>query len=317
MALMLRPHVGEAAGDAFVMFWLVVVMCVTLSEGVQCLTCKDNISPAHDTDACPLTTTVATNVAALTAVAGTVISVSKLLPIKVIRLFPRAILDALKAITQRPTGTFDYNGKTVQQVFQAAMHGHTSTDEALVWMQDQLLSAPNGTEVTRISKSMDLIKTMGAERYSNTQNVQGAHLYLWALTDRCVREAALARMSTGESVDDEQRLATFNLKLNRPSSYTEFMRRINLWTMFLHATGVENCLVVTPFLDDVVFAGIAKGQDWRVVHELLVIYLHMIEDYEDYTIAESCPKRINISITFSLPFATSFPYVFSPRRVCV
>ena len=91
MALMLRPHVGEAAGDAFVMFWLVVVMCVTLSEGVQCLTCKDNISPAHDTDACPLTTTVATNVAALTAVAGTVISVSKLLPIKVIRLFPRAI----------------------------------------------------------------------------------------------------------------------------------------------------------------------------------------------------------------------------------
>ena len=34
MALMLRPHVGEAAGDAFVMFWLVVVMCVTLSEGV-------------------------------------------------------------------------------------------------------------------------------------------------------------------------------------------------------------------------------------------------------------------------------------------
>ena len=37
MALMLRPHVGEAARDAFVMFWLVVVMCVTLSEGVQCL----------------------------------------------------------------------------------------------------------------------------------------------------------------------------------------------------------------------------------------------------------------------------------------
>ena len=68
----------------------------------------------------------------------------------------RAILDALKAITQRPAGTFDYNGKTVQQVFQAAMHGHTSTDEALVWMQDQLLSAPNGTEVNVMPSTSSL-----------------------------------------------------------------------------------------------------------------------------------------------------------------
>ena len=56
MALMRRPDVREAFGDAFVMFWLVVLMCINLSEDVQCLTCKDNISPTHDTDACPLTT---------------------------------------------------------------------------------------------------------------------------------------------------------------------------------------------------------------------------------------------------------------------
>ena len=100
MTLMRRPSVSEACGDAFVMFWLVVLMCINVSESVQCLTCKDNISPLHATDACPLTTTVATNVAALTAVAGTMITVAKLLPIKVVRLFPRAILDALKAITR-------------------------------------------------------------------------------------------------------------------------------------------------------------------------------------------------------------------------
>ena len=213
MALRRGPHVREATGDAIVMFWLVVLMCINVSEGVQCLTCKDNISPEHDTDACPLTTTVATNVAALTAVAGTMMSVAKLLPIKVVRLFPRAILDALKAITQRPVGTFDYNGKTVQQVFQAAVHGHTSTDEALMWMQDQLLNAPNGTEVTRISKSMDLVKTMGAERFATTQNVQGAHQYLWALTDRCVHEPEVARISAVTLEGDEQKMASFNLKL--------------------------------------------------------------------------------------------------------
>ena len=95
MALMRRPSVSEACGDAFVMFWLTILMCINMAEGVRCVTCKDNISPAHDSDACPLTATVATNVVALTAAAGTVISVAKLLPIKVIRLFPRAILEAL------------------------------------------------------------------------------------------------------------------------------------------------------------------------------------------------------------------------------
>ena len=89
---MRRPDVCTAVGDAFVMFWLVVLMCVNMSEGVQCLTCKDNISPLHDSDDCPLTATVATNVVALTAAAGAVISVAKLLPTKLMRLFPRAII---------------------------------------------------------------------------------------------------------------------------------------------------------------------------------------------------------------------------------
>ena len=62
---------------------------------------------------------------------------------------------------------------------------------------------------------------------------------------------------------------------------TEFVRRLNFWVMFLHVTGVENCLVFTPYIDDVVYAELSKGRDWRVVHELFVIYLHMIEDYEE------------------------------------
>ena len=200
---------------------------------------------------------VAANVAAITAATGAVVSVAKLLPVKIMRLFPKTVLDAIKALHNRPSGTFDYDGKSITEVFDAAMHGHTSVEEASVWLQGRLMSASTNVEVTRISKTMDLLKAVGAERAVAIQEMKGAPQYLWALTHRCVSESDMVRLSDMSVDDAGSKGASYHIKMVRPSSYHEFVRRLNFWVMFMHATGIDNCLVATPYLDDVVFVVVA------------------------------------------------------------
>ena len=224
---------GGAAFDGFVMFWLVMLHGINFAECVRCLHCKDNVTPAHDPANCPLVVMVAANVAAIATATGAVVSVAKLLPVKIVRLFPKTVLDAIKALHNRPTGTFDYGSKTINEVFDAAMHGHTSVEEASVWLQGRLMSASTNVEVTRISKTMDLLKTVGNERAVAIQDMKGAPQYLWALTHRCVSETdvvRLADMSVDESVTKGM---NYHIKLVRPSSYHEFVRRLNFWVMFM------------------------------------------------------------------------------------
>ena len=65
--------------------------------------------PSHGPDACPLVAGAVENAAALVAATGVVLSVANLLPLKIIRALPRAVLDAIKAQVQRPQGVFDFH----------------------------------------------------------------------------------------------------------------------------------------------------------------------------------------------------------------
>ena len=103
---------------AFVAFWAVFSWMVIPAEAViRCGHCKDNVLPSHPPDACPLVGGTIENAAALVAATGVMISVSNLLPLKIIRALPRTALDAIKAQVQRPQGVFDFHGKSTKDVF--------------------------------------------------------------------------------------------------------------------------------------------------------------------------------------------------------
>ena len=75
----------------FVMLWLFLLDGVGFAMAV-CTHCFGNVEGCTgDTAQCPLVTTTALNVAALTA--ATAITVSTILPAKVIRVFPRTVLE--------------------------------------------------------------------------------------------------------------------------------------------------------------------------------------------------------------------------------
>ena len=75
MTLATRFTRGGALFDGFVMFWLVLLQGINLVDCVRCLHCKDNITPGHEPDECPLVALVASNVVAITAATGAVVSV--------------------------------------------------------------------------------------------------------------------------------------------------------------------------------------------------------------------------------------------------
>ena len=90
---------------AFVSFWAVFSWLVIPAEAVaRCGHCQDNVLPSHAPDACPLVEGAIENAAALVAATGVMLSVSNLLPLKIIRVLPRTVLDAIKAQVQRPQG---------------------------------------------------------------------------------------------------------------------------------------------------------------------------------------------------------------------
>ena len=95
-----RAVTGAVGHSAFASgaFWLTTIACMAPAMAVRCSSCKDNHLPAHDTDACPLTSGVTANVAALAAASGAIVTITQLLPSKFVRVLPRAILDAIKSL---------------------------------------------------------------------------------------------------------------------------------------------------------------------------------------------------------------------------
>ena len=47
-----------------------MMLAINFADGVRCLHCKDNITPDHDPDDCPLVVLVAANVVAVAAASG-------------------------------------------------------------------------------------------------------------------------------------------------------------------------------------------------------------------------------------------------------
>ena len=72
--------------------------------GAVCLHCFGNIAGCTGTANCPLVTTPAANVAALASTATTAISLTALLPSRVLRAIPRSTLDMLKVLVKAKQG---------------------------------------------------------------------------------------------------------------------------------------------------------------------------------------------------------------------
>ena len=109
---------------AHVLFVFLLLLSDNRMVAAVCRHCHGGIPGCpgrHDNDDCTAYTGVAANVAALAVGATTALSVAKLLPLSMLRVFTRRALDILLTLTRRPpSGTpFDFTGKTPADILRA------------------------------------------------------------------------------------------------------------------------------------------------------------------------------------------------------
>ena len=185
----------------------------------------------------------------------------------------------MAAISAAPrASSFDPSGKTLAAVFQAVCHGYISPDEANIDLQLRMLSATEDADITKIGKTMETINTLkkSGPRTSGS-GTEGALLYVYARTEKCMSETEATVALKMAEEDGENAKGQYSAKLGRPTSMSEFMSRLNVWVMVCHATGVAPVLATTAFLEEVVYGNLRVNKDWKVVHELFLVYLRQVD----------------------------------------
>ena len=86
-------------------------------------------------------TLVDTNAAAALAAVGGSLVVSKLLPVKYLRLFPRSVLTGLASLCAKSKAggvPFEPAGKTVKQIIEAVKNGTCSKQDAVIQLCEDI-----------------------------------------------------------------------------------------------------------------------------------------------------------------------------------
>ena len=189
---------GTFYGDAcFVMLVLFFSCIVPPVVAVTCIHCNGNIASCTGSDDCPLNSGVLDNAKALIAGADSLVVVAKLLPFKILRVLPRTVLDAMKAMVKTPSGTFDFSTASLQEVFDVVVHGYVSPSEATVHVQGKLLASSDAKEINKLTSMLSVIRDY--EKKGDTGRFSGgALLYLWALSARCLGEGESVALKLAE-----------------------------------------------------------------------------------------------------------------------
>ena len=296
-------------GRARATFVAVVLLLwyLPLAEGApKCIHCKDRFDPfGHASDVCPTLTVVAANVAAVAAGTYLFEKLDKILPTYVLRLFPRAALRALGTLcsTPNPGGSYDFftdsaqtTPKDLAVICRDYQSGLFTKDEAMVVFTPMLVAKGDGADDTKAfaQAAMSFLKACSVPTPVDTVGVfEGRYRYI---LNRVSEYAVTTPDTTGWlRVADEVREAKeapgsshsstwLKAKPFIPTQYHQFFHMLNLWVMVLHATGLDNAIATTQFLQDVVYDSLAEGMHWSMVYCLLVVYLTSVEKEDGVTL---------------------------------
>ena len=264
-----------------------ILITIPAATGV-CEVCYEE---GHETANCPLVTGVAVNVATVAAVGGgkKVIEIAKLLPTYLCRLFNRGVLQTLVTLAQRATAStgFELKDDTKPSAIIAAVtQGILTKADAITHLSGWLDADGEGAEAkhAQATRTMEMLKMMDAvEPMSAVGSVQGPFRFVYAKISYYVSSgagmAAFQIDNVIEATKDPSSSAVHTAKLYVPKTQEEFFEALNLWIMVCHAVGLANVLVLTRFIQDVVYSNIrSKGFTWRLAFELFLVYLGELEE---------------------------------------
>ena len=290
---------------------LSILFCVLFAfiplVGAVCQFCFGEATPfgcTGDVGTCPWNIGVTENATTTAAIiAGTAtttaLAISKLLPIRFRKLFPRNVMTQLGNILGRPRNgvEFDPDGKTLAEVIRAISGGTFTKQDALIhWTTLMTELSPDDenyeSEVIRLKTQISVIKEIAITPSSSDADTSAQLFTLAKLSQiHCKNKDLLISLDdqcspcddgeTESSSSSSSSKLVSSSTLLRPKSSEKMYALLNDWVLFSLALGTSP-LVMLPFLSDVVYIPVAEGVlEWPVAFELLLIYLNEIERNPD------------------------------------
>lgn len=175
----------------FVVLWL-IVLNVPFAHGV-CQNCFGAAQGCSGVSAnCPWVSTVATNVAAMAAATGGAISVLNVLPHKILRLFPKSVLDVLSSVAARDLSvSFNPAGKSTTDIVNAVKFGHFSQVDAILFLTDSITNISDsdtnaGTKIKKLEAAIKSVESVSQTRGVSTNTNEGCLLYILSRLSKSV-----------------------------------------------------------------------------------------------------------------------------------
>ena len=307
MAL-LTAHIAQSRVCAdkrapLLLLCLVFFAYVPGADAVTCRTCFDQCPGCTGGTDCPFLSRTQQNALVLAGAAtatATAVSMLSLLPIKFMRVLTRSVLDCLKTVALRPAAGTPVNltPMTHEQLATAVESGVTQVGDALREVVKRIGAATTQIDITRLNAlqgTLSSIERLGANIGSagvagSSGELLGAFTFAYAQAARVVRfgadTTAVAGTAGSQKEDDDSvRTNLMKARILRPASMAEFAHFLTVWQMICHAAGLCNVLTLGAFINDIVFETIRdQSKSWQIAHELLLVYLEVVETSADATI---------------------------------
>jgi hypothetical protein len=276
------------------MLWLFYFLFMLPGVDAVCRSCFGDAPDCNgDTTQCPWIRDVAANAVAVTAAAGGIITLEKVLPNKFVRLFTRPVLKTLSLVVGKPKAgaVFDCAGKSGNEIYNAVKGGYITIEEAVSDLMGKVASeeakdSPSEIKIKSLERAISVIQKSDL-KVPTTEVSEGVFLFVLAKLstivcgdtvgsfDLCV-EISDTTSSSGSSTSGSKHYAA---SLKRPKSQAQMFCLLHQFVMVSVACGLTTVIALCPFLDDVVFEPVRVGTlDWPVAFELMVCYLRMIEN---------------------------------------
>ena len=201
------------------------------------------------------------------AVAGTgALNCANLLPLPLLRVFTRRVLDTLTSLSRRPpSGTpFDFTGKTPAQVLRAVADRAVDTDDAIIHLAsaaaDPTLPVGDRAATDSVIKSIEVLRkgTLGS---SGTRPGVGRFTYILALVQKYLSVPFGQLANPGDEYSAESSSSSSNApvaKIRAFDSPEEFFEALNLWVMVVSTTGLATSILALRFVEESVYHTIRK-----------------------------------------------------------
>ena len=254
-----------------------------------CPHCSGNLaSCTFDTNQkCPLLGAVTHNMTVVAAGVG-VLSLANVIKPRFLRLFSRVSFETILALVARsaPGTPFEVTVDTkVPEIMQAIANSRVTMETVVLKLCNLVEEAADDGVRATVTRRLECIKTacdiqhkVGVELSSNLFDT-GILTFMWAKVSEFVMAKDMQVKLTGDLTKSESSSANKSAKVVRPQDSMEFSEMLNLFILYTHALGICSCMMVTDFLEHIVYDTIRQRKEtWQFAHELMLVTFRRIED---------------------------------------